>query len=104
MENKKDEIKDEKEKDKFMLSLEILTTKLISINTWLDNTRTNINVATYYINDLHKQVSKGLTKELKNKIIKLLDNYNDMNQDGIKNKIDEINKQTLLLEVNKGNK
>ena len=85
--------------------LDELSEKLLKINLDLDTLRTNINVSLFYINELIRDAkNKKDNKEVNERIKQVLDNYEEMNSAGVIALIKDIEKQTLLIGIERKQK
>ena len=85
--------------------LEQLSENLFKINLDLDTLRTNINVSLFYINELMRDAkNKKDDKEVLERIKHVTDNYEEMNFEGVIALIKDIEKQTLLIGIERKQK
>ena len=85
--------------------LDELSEKLFKINLDLDTVRTNINVSLFYINELMRDIkNKKDDKEVKERIKQVTDNYEKMNFDGVIALIKDIEKEVLLIGIERKQK
>ena len=85
--------------------LDNLSEKLFKINLDLDTLRTNINVSLFYINELMRDAkNKKDDKEVNERIKHVTENYDEMNFDGVIALIKDIEKQTLLIGIERKQK
>lgn len=102
--NKKErEIEIETEKSKLLSAISFIADKLTKINISLDVLRTNINVSQFFLNELYKNIGKKIgekiDKENKDKIIKTIDIYNNLNEKELLDEIHKLSEKILLLKI-----
>ena len=85
--------------------LDQLSENLFKINLDLDTLRTNINVSLFYINELMRDAkNKKDDKKVLERIKNVMDNYEEMNFEGVIALIKEIEKQVLLIGIERKQK
>ena len=81
--------------------------ELLDIDYILDQLRINLNVTLYFMQDLARknksenELNKDEKLTMEKQIKKLIDNYAEFNKDGVINKITELQKELLLVGIDR---
>ena len=81
--------------------------ELLDIDYMLDQLRINLNVTLYFIQDIARKnksenkLNKDEKLTMEKQIKKLIDNYEEFNKDGVINRITELQKELLLVGIDR---